>query len=113
MCNVAQIEGLPAHYGSPTPEALALIESAEKFFDATGAAIRHGGNMAYYAPCWTSSSYPCPMQSGGGPDPAIARLHGVYTPQHGHPEFPPTCPSSLLSRPRLVTDGSAWVGMFW
>ena len=53
MFNVAQIEGLPAHYYAQ-PEAkaekLQLIESAEKFFAATGAVIRHGGNMAYYAP---------------------------------------------------------------
>lgn len=51
--NVAQIEGLPAHYYAQ-PEAngerLALIESAEQFFAATGAVIRHGGHMAYYAP---------------------------------------------------------------
>ncbi len=51
--NVAQIEGLPAHYYA-RPEAkadkLELIESAEGFCAATGAVIRHGGNMAYYAP---------------------------------------------------------------
>jgi antirestriction protein ArdC len=50
--NVAQIEGLPAHYYAE-PEAkgekLHLIESAEKFFAATRAVIRHGANMAYYA----------------------------------------------------------------
>jgi antirestriction protein ArdC len=51
--NVARIEGLPAYYyAEPRPkgEKLALIESAEQFFAATGAIIRHGGNMAYYAP---------------------------------------------------------------
>ena len=51
--NVAQIEGLAAHYYA-APEAngekLALIESAEEFVAATGTVIRHGGNMAYYAP---------------------------------------------------------------
>ena len=31
-------------------EPLHLIESAERFFAATGATFRHGGNMAYYAP---------------------------------------------------------------
>jgi antirestriction protein ArdC len=48
--NVAQIEGLPAHYyAEPAAKGakLQLIESAEKFFAATGAVIRHGGNMAY------------------------------------------------------------------
>ena len=51
--NVAQIEGLPAHYYAE-PEAkgekLQLLETAERFFAATSAMIRHGGNMAYYAP---------------------------------------------------------------
>ena len=32
------------------------------------------------------------IQSGDGPDPAIARLHGVYTRNMGTPEFPPKCP---------------------
>jgi antirestriction protein ArdC len=51
--NVAQIEGLPAHYyaiAEPQGAKLQLIEAAEQFFGSTGAAIRHGGNMAYYAP---------------------------------------------------------------
>src|SRR3989442_14528793 len=51
--NVAQIEGLAAHYYA-RPEAkadkLELIERAEGFCAATGAVIRHGGDMAYYPP---------------------------------------------------------------
>lgn len=51
--NVEQIDGLPAHYHAK-PEAkgepLQLIANAESFFTATGAAFRHGGNRAYYAP---------------------------------------------------------------
>lgn len=51
--NVEQIEGLPAHYYT-TPESkgepLQLIDSAERFFAATGATFRHGGNQAFYAP---------------------------------------------------------------
>lgn len=50
--NASQIEGLPEHYYAK-PENLidpALrIESADKFFAATGADIRHGGNQAYYS----------------------------------------------------------------
>lgn len=53
--NVAQIENLPDHYYHPTaprdhgrtPE---LIEEAEEFFAHTGAAFRHDGNRAFYAP---------------------------------------------------------------
>jgi antirestriction protein ArdC len=50
--NVEQIEGLPDHYYArpePKGEPLQLLESAERFFVATGATFRHGGNMAYYA----------------------------------------------------------------
>jgi antirestriction protein ArdC len=52
--NVEQIEGLPAHYTAraqpPTLNAAQRIEHAEGFLEATGAAIGHGGNRAYYAP---------------------------------------------------------------
>ena len=51
--NVEQIEGLPDHYTVKPElkgEPLQLIEAAERFFAATGATVRHGGNMAYYAP---------------------------------------------------------------
>jgi len=51
--NVEQIDDLPTHYTTkpePKGEPLQLIENAERFFSATGATIRHGGNMAYYAP---------------------------------------------------------------
>jgi antirestriction protein ArdC len=50
--NVDQIDGLPAHYyatpAPPTP-GVQRIERAERFFAATRADIRHGGNRAYYA----------------------------------------------------------------
>jgi len=51
--NVEQIEGLPDHYTVKPElkgEPLQLIEAAERFFAATGATVRHGGNVAYYAP---------------------------------------------------------------
>ncbi|WP_095089981.1 ArdC-like ssDNA-binding domain-containing protein [Mesorhizobium sophorae] len=49
--NAEQIDGLPAQYIAPVPPRLDSIERighAEAFFAATGAAIRHGGNQAYY-----------------------------------------------------------------
>lgn len=49
--NVEQIEGLPDHYyqlAEPVLDPVQRIEHAESFFGATGAAIRHGGNQAYY-----------------------------------------------------------------
>jgi antirestriction protein ArdC len=50
--NAGQCEDLPAHYAvaplAPSPIAQ-RIEAADRFFAATGAEIRHGGNRAYYA----------------------------------------------------------------
>lgn len=50
--NVEQIEGLPAHYyAKPEPliDPASRIDHAERFFAATRADIRHGGNQAFYA----------------------------------------------------------------
>ena len=49
--NVEQIDGLPEQfYAKPEPrtESVQRIARAETFFAATGATVRHGGNMAYY-----------------------------------------------------------------
>ena len=51
--NVEQVEGLPArYYAQPTQPlpSVQRIESAERFAASTRAAIRHGGNRAFYAP---------------------------------------------------------------
>jgi antirestriction protein ArdC len=51
--NVEQIDGLPAHYYAKPENPLLLserIEKADRFISNTGAVIRYGGNMAYYAP---------------------------------------------------------------
>jgi len=50
--NVEQVEGLPAHFyavAEPQLDPVERIDHAEKFFAATSADIRHGGNQAYYA----------------------------------------------------------------
>lgn len=51
--NVEQIDGLPGHFTAKAeavsnPEA--RIGEAERFFEATGAEIGHGGDRAFYAP---------------------------------------------------------------
>jgi len=51
--NVEQIDGLPGHFTAKAeavsnPEA--RIDEAERFFEATGAEIGHGGDRAFYAP---------------------------------------------------------------
>lgn len=51
--NVEQIERLPEHfYHRPEPilDSVERIEAADRFFANTGAAIRHGGSQAFYAP---------------------------------------------------------------
>lgn len=51
--NVEQIDDLPAHYyalANTDPNPDTRIASADKFFAATGADIRHGGNSAFYVP---------------------------------------------------------------
>lgn len=51
--NVEQIEGLPEHFYAKPVNPLPLaerIEGADRFVAATGASIRHTGNMAFYAP---------------------------------------------------------------
>lgn len=51
--NAQQCEGLPAqYYAKPDAPAVPLpqrIEAADRFFAATGADVRHGGNRACYA----------------------------------------------------------------
>ena len=50
--NVEQIDGLPERFyakAEPRGEIVQRIERAEQFFAATGAAVRHGGNRAYYS----------------------------------------------------------------
>lgn len=49
--NVEQVEGLPPQYyatANPVLDPVSRIAHAESFFAATGAAIHHGGNRAYY-----------------------------------------------------------------
>jgi antirestriction protein ArdC len=50
--NVEQVEGLPAHFhatSAPRLDTDQRIDHADRFFAATGAEVRHGGNQAYYA----------------------------------------------------------------
>ena len=53
MFNVAQIDGLPGRFHpepveAPAPPAFERIEAAERYFNATGARVAHGGNQAFY-----------------------------------------------------------------
>ncbi|MGH7085660.1 MAG: ArdC family protein, partial [Acetobacteraceae bacterium] len=51
--NAEQCENLPAHYTlkseAPALSITQRLEAADRFFAATGATIRHGGDRAYYA----------------------------------------------------------------
>ena len=51
--NAEQVDGLPGHFyatAEPVNKDMPRIESLERFFAATGASIRHGGDHAYYNP---------------------------------------------------------------
>jgi antirestriction protein ArdC len=51
--NAEQIDGLPEHfYARPEPKQTEIerMETVDRFFEQTGADIRHGGDRAYYAP---------------------------------------------------------------
>ena len=51
--NCDQIDGLPDHYHhrpAKVIDPVERIEHADRFFDNTGAVIRHGGARAFYAP---------------------------------------------------------------
>ncbi len=50
--NVEQVDGLPAHFravAEPKLDPVQRIDYADRFFTATRAEIRHGGDQAYYA----------------------------------------------------------------
>jgi antirestriction protein ArdC len=50
--NAEQIDGLPAHFlapAAPRLDPVQRIDHAERFFSATGATVRHGGDRAYYS----------------------------------------------------------------
>lgn len=50
--NVEQVEGLPAHFhavAEPKLDTAQRIDHADRFFAATRAKVRHGGDQAYYA----------------------------------------------------------------
>src|ERR1700752_3773613 len=49
--NVEQVDGLPAYFYATLPPSnrdITRLDDVERFFAATGAVIRHGGDMAYY-----------------------------------------------------------------
>lgn len=51
--NAEQADGLPAHFYATLPplnNAITRLESAERFFTGTKAAIAHGGSRAFYSP---------------------------------------------------------------
>jgi antirestriction protein ArdC len=50
--NVEQIDGLPERFyakAEPRSDTVQRIAHADSFIAATGAVVRHGGNMAYYS----------------------------------------------------------------
>jgi antirestriction protein ArdC len=86
--NVAQIDALPAqYYASPGRPAdkLQLIEAAERFFAATAAVIRHGGDLAYYAPGPDVIQLPSPQAFRDAESYAATKAHEL-THWTSHPQ---------------------------
>jgi antirestriction protein ArdC len=76
--NTQQIEGLSSeYYDAPAPllPKLQLIESAESFFAATGAVIRHGGTKAFYAPSLDLVQLPVPEAFRDAESYAATKAH--------------------------------------
>jgi antirestriction protein ArdC len=76
--NVEQVEGLPeSFYERPEvgAEKLELIETAEKFFAATGAIVRHGGHRAFYSPQLDLIQLPLPEAFRDAQSYAAAKAH--------------------------------------
>ena len=85
--NVEQIDGLPAQYVAKpqeSPAPMARIENAERFFAATGATIRHGGNQAFYSPAHDFVQMP-PLESFKDAEAYSATLAHELTHWTAHP----------------------------
>jgi antirestriction protein ArdC len=85
--NVEQIDGLPAQYVAKPQESavpMARIENAERFFAATGATIRHGGNRAFYSPALDFVQMP-PRESFKDAEAYSATLAHELTHWTAHP----------------------------
>ena len=86
--NVAQIDGLPAHYYADADQKAdkpKLIEAAERFFSATGAIIRHGGDQAYYSPGADVIQLPVPEAFRDAESYAATKAHEL-THWTSHPQ---------------------------
>lgn len=73
-----QIDGLPSEYYSKPEqkgERMQLVESAERFFAATGAVFQHGGNMAFYAPSQDVIRLPYPVAFRDAESYAATKAH--------------------------------------
>lgn len=103
--NVAQIDGLPAHYHVPAAPRLdppARIAHAESFFTATGAAISHGGGRAFYRPATDTVQMP-PIEAFRDAESYYATLAHEVTHWTGHET---RLPREFGSR-RLGSEGYA------
>jgi antirestriction protein ArdC len=84
--NVEQIDGLPAHYYAQSQplQPVERIEHAETFFAATGIAVRHGGNRAFYSPSRDIVQMP-PRESFVNAEAYCATLSHELTHSTAHP----------------------------
>lgn len=85
--NVAQIDGLPAHFyelAGKEREASPPASERQTFFDALGLDVRHGGNEAFYRPSDDFIQMP-PFGAFDDPEKYFATLAHEATHLTGHP----------------------------
>ena len=119
LFNVAQVDGLPAHYYTEAEtvkgQAIEPIEAADRLVEATGAVIRYGGNKAFFSPAGDYIGMPKPEQFPGA-EVFYATLQHELTHWTGHSsrlnrEFGKRFGDSAYAFEELVAElGAAFMG---
>ncbi len=107
--NIEQIDGLPDTYHAPQTkmrDPVERIESADRFFKATGAVIRHGGNQAYYSPVMDYIQMPSfeAFRDAAG-------YAAVLSHEATHYAVSPIMPHGRFSRMRLLLSATRRFGI--
>jgi antirestriction protein ArdC len=85
--NVEQIDGLPERFyakAEPRGDTVQRIANADSFIAATGATVRHGGNLAYYSVTHDHIQIP-PIEAFRDAEAYYATLAHEATHWTGHP----------------------------
>jgi len=114
--NLDQIDDLPARFRQPAPirDDTQRIAAAERFFAASGIAVDHGGNEAYYAPALDRIQLP-PFGAFVDAEAYYATLAHEAVHATGHPsrvgrELSARCGEDAYAREELIAElGAAFL----